>query len=58
MNKDGFIDLNDRISIFDDSSDYISGYVVTDVNDDGIVDLQDMLVSYNNSVNFITVIAP
>lgn len=58
MNKDGFIDLNDRISIFDDGSDYISGYVVTDVNDDGIVDLQDMLVSYNNSVNFITVIAP
>lgn len=58
VNKDGFIDLNDQISIFDDGSNYISGYVVTDVNGNGIVDLQDMLISYNNSVNFITVIAP
>lgn len=57
-NKDGFVDLTDVVEIFNDGSNYISGYVATDVNGDYVVDLQDLVITYNNSAIFISVISP
>lgn len=57
-NKNGFIDLTDLVDVSNDGSNYVTGYVVTDVNGDGIVDLQDIVITYNNSANFIAIIAP
>ncbi len=57
-NKNGFVELNDLVDVSNDGSNYITGYVATDVNGDGIVDLQDMIITYDNSAKFIAIIAP
>ena len=58
VNRDGFIDLFDIVMIYNDASDFLSGYVVSDLNGDNISDLADQLISYNNSISFISLIRP
>ena len=58
VNKNGFIDLTDLILIQNDASEFLSGYVIADINGDMSVDLQDELISYNNSIKFISELRP
>ena len=58
VNQDGFIDLTDVLTIYNDANNFLTGYVVTDLTGDSIVDLTDLLIAYNNSVNFVSVIKP
>ena len=58
VNQDGFIDLTDVLTIYNDANNFLTGYVVTDLNGDSIVDLTDLLIAYNNSVNFVSVMRP
>ncbi|MEO8446303.1 MAG: dockerin type I domain-containing protein, partial [bacterium] len=57
-NSDGMIDATDIISIKNDASAFVSGYVVTDINGDGITDASDLLMTQNNNINFATIKAP
>ncbi|HMS33799.1 MAG TPA: YCF48-related protein [Ignavibacteria bacterium] len=58
VNQDGFVNLTDVIQIFNASSVFSSGYIVTDVNGDGIADLTDITFAYNNSTNFVQKVTP
>ena len=58
VNKDGTIDLNDVIQIYNGANTFLTGYVVTDLTGNYVVDLTDLLMAYNNSVNFVSVIRP
>ena len=53
VNHDGIIDLTDLIQIYNDGSNFTSGYVVTDVNGDRFVDLTDVTIAYNNAAIFV-----
>lgn len=52
-NQDGTIDTGDMTPVDNDSGDYLSGYLVTDINGDGQVDTADMTIVDNNSANYI-----
>lgn len=58
VNQDGFIDLSDLILIDNDSFNFASGYLNTDLTGDGIVDLNDMIICDNNAFNFVGTISP
>ncbi len=58
INKDGFINLTDVINIYNDGSNFVTGYKVTDINGDNITDLTDVLITNNNSIVFVTVVKP
>jgi len=58
VNQDGFVNLADVLLIFNASSVFSSGYVVSDVNGDGIADLTDITIAYNNSTNFVQKVRP
>lgn len=58
VNADGLIDLADLIQINNDASDFVSGYIGTDLTGDNAVSLEDVLIAYNNSVNFVEVKKP
>ena len=58
INQDGFIDLTDVISAYNDGSNFVTGYAKSDVDGNNITDLTDVIITYNNSVNFITKITP
>ncbi len=56
--RDGIIDLNDIIAIYNNVTSFVGGYVLTDLNGDLITNLSDMLTAYNNSVFFVHIIIP
>lgn len=58
VNQNATIDLSDVILVYNDATNFVSGYNVTDVNGDNISDLSDVLITYNNSSNFVSVIRP
>lgn len=58
VNQNGLIDLTDLIQIYNDGSNFTTGYVVTDVNGDGFVDLTDITIVYNNASGFVSKIVP
>lgn len=58
INNDGFIDLIDELSTFNDANTFLSGNIVTDLNGDNLTDLNDILIAYNNSINFRMKISP
>ncbi len=59
ISQDGFITLFDVIPIYNDASNFVSGYYLnTDLTGDRIVDLADVTLCYNNSTNFIRVRRP
>lgn len=59
VNQDGFIDLVDVITIYNDATNFVAGnYLFTDLTGEGFVDLTDLTLCYNNSTNFIRVRRP
>lgn len=58
IDQSGFIDLSDIILVYNDSKNFVTGNVKTDLNGDNIVDLSDLIIVFNNSSNFIGVIRP
>jgi len=58
VNHDATIDVGDVVLVYNDGSNFVSGYVDTDVNGDNFVDVSDLLITYNNATNFVTVARP
>jgi len=58
VNQDGFVNLTDVLQIFNASSVFATGYIVTDVNGDNIADLTDITIAYNNAQNFVQKVTP
>jgi hypothetical protein len=58
VNQDGIVDLTDLTLIQNDVTNFVSGYVNTDITGDQVVDLTDETLAYNNSSNFVSVISP
>jgi hypothetical protein len=58
IDQDKIIDLSDVILIFNNASNFISGFVNTDVNGDKTTDLSDIIITNNNSSKFVTLIRP
>ncbi len=58
VNQDGFVDLTDVILVYNDASNFVTGYVNSDVNGNNVTDLTDIIITYNNSNNFVKKITP
>lgn len=58
INQDGYIDLTDVTSVYNDANSFSMGYLKTDLTGDYIVDLADLTITYNNSANFLTSAVP
>lgn len=58
VNQNGIIDGSDLIEINNDSQNFISGYVDTDLTGDRIVDASDSSIGDNNASNFVIIITP
>jgi hypothetical protein len=58
VNQDGTIDATDVSAIDNDASNFVSGYVVTDLTGDDFVDGTDFAIADNNAANFVSVITP
>jgi hypothetical protein len=58
VNQDGIVDFSDLSAIDNDSFNFVSGYVTTDITGDFFVDFTDLSIGDNNSFNFIGVINP
>ncbi|MBK8550910.1 MAG: hypothetical protein IPL53_07565 [Ignavibacteria bacterium] len=53
VDRNEIVDLSDLIQVFNDAGDFLTGYVVTDLNNDLAVDLTDVLYDFNNTSIFI-----
>ena len=58
VQQDGTVDVSDVVLIYNDATNFVSGYVVTDLNCDDFVDVTDISFAYNNSTQFVSVIRP
>ncbi len=58
INKDGFINLTDIVADYNDATNFVTGYSLTDLNGDNVVNLTDLLFVTNNSTNFVKVLRP
>lgn len=58
VSKDGAIDASDVSLIDNDASNFVVGYVGTDLNGDNFVDGTDFSIADNNATLFIFVITP
>ncbi len=58
VNQDGYVNLADVLQTFNSSSQFETGYIVTDVNGDNIADLSDITIAFNNSQNFVQKVTP
>lgn len=58
VNKDGFVNLTDVISVYNDAGIFVNGYKVTDVNGDNTTDLTDVIITNNNSTAFVSLVKP
>lgn len=58
VNQDGTVDATDVSTIDNDASNFISGYVVTDLTGDDFVDGTDFAIADNNAANFVSVVRP
>lgn len=56
--KNGVIELSDVLQIYNDASNFETGYIISDVNGDNAVDLDDILTAFNNSANFVSISRP
>ncbi len=56
--RDGVVELSDVLEIYNNASNFVSGYVLSDLTGEGTVDLSDILISYNNSSDFVARITP
>jgi len=58
VDRDGLVDLNDIIAVYNSSTNFTFGYVPTDMNGDMITNLSDVIMTYNNSVVFAHRVIP
>ena len=58
VNQDGTIDATDVSAIDNDASNFVGGYVVTDLTGDDFVDGTDFAIADNNAANFVSVVSP
>lgn len=58
VQQDNIVDGSDGALIDNDASNFVTGYVVTDLNCDSIVDGSDALYADNNAANFIAALLP
>jgi len=58
VNQDGTVDATDVSTIDNDASNFVSGYVVTDLTGDEFVDGTDFAIADNNAANFVSVVRP
>ena len=58
VNQDGTVDATDVSTIDNDASNFVSGYVVTDLTGDEFVDGTDFAIADNNAGNFVSLVRP
>ncbi len=58
VNQDGTVDATDVSTVDNDASNFVSGYVVTDLTGDDFVDGTDFAIADNNAANFVSVVRP
>lgn len=58
VNQDGFIEINDLVSVFINSTLNIGGYVNTDLNGDSITNSSDVNIVYQNNISGYSVKKP
>jgi hypothetical protein len=58
VNQDGTIDATDVSTIDNDASNFVGGYVVTDLTGDDFVDGTDFAIADNNAANFVSAVTP
>ncbi len=58
VNQDGTVDATDLSAIDNDATNFVSGYVVTDLTGDDFVDGTDFAIADNNAANFVSVVTP
>lgn len=58
VNQDGSVDASDVSEIDNDASNFVSGYVVTDITGDRFVDGSDFSIADNNAANFVGSVTP
>jgi len=58
VNQNGTLDLADVLLVYNDASEFASGYRNTDVTGNDITDLSDLVLTYNNANSFVSVKKP
>ncbi len=58
VNQDGTVDATDVSTVDNDASNFVSGYVVTDLTGDDFVDGTDFAIADNNAAGFVSVVTP
>lgn len=58
VNQSGDVNLTDIVETYNANSNFLTGYVVTDVDGNDFVDLTDITIVYNNSAAFVSKITP
>jgi glucose/arabinose dehydrogenase len=58
VNHDGVIDQDDILEISNNGTNFVTGYVNTDLDGDGSTELTDLLIAYDNSTNFVQSVIP
>jgi len=57
-NQDGSVDTGDYTPVVNDVSQYVRGYIATDINGNGSVDTGDYLILVNNTSRYIRTYHP
>jgi hypothetical protein len=58
VNQDGLVDGTDLAGVDNDNTNFVTGYVATDLTGDKSVDGSDLALVDNNSAAFVTKIVP
>ncbi len=58
INRDDIIDLSDIVSVYNDASNFQTGYIISDLTGDMFVDLSDLTTVVNSSAYFAHLIRP
>ena len=58
VNQDRTVDATDVSLIDNDASNFVTGYVATDLTGDDFVDGTDFAIADNNAANFVSAIIP
>ena len=58
VTQDGVIDGSDLGMIDNDAFNFVSGYVIADLNGDNFVDATDLAINDNNAFQFVIVKRP
>lgn len=58
VDRNGSVNLNDILAVYNSTQVFASGYVVSDLNGDALVTLSDVIIVYNNSSKFASKVTP